>query len=146
MGTRQGTEPRLRGGGQVPPPGLQGGPRGPWPLPAPETGQAALAWRLRVVLGRLHPACTGHVEPGYPRAPSTPQQGWGSWNPHRPRCGVPQGAGMWVSGSCASCLPQGLLRVGAAFQLGGSGDLFPRIQAKRPGQLVGVLPAGDPAP
>lgn len=58
----------------------------------------------------------------------------------------PTGAGMWVSGSCASCLPQGLLWVGAAFQFGGSGDLFPRIQAKRPGQLLGVLPAGDPAP
>lgn len=50
---------------------------------------------------------------------------------------------MWVSGSCASCLPQGLLCVGAAFQLSGSGDLFPRIQAKSPGQLVGVLPVPE---
>ncbi|CAI9157364.1 unnamed protein product [Rangifer tarandus platyrhynchus] len=102
-------------------------------------------------LGPVHPACAGHMEPSCPRSPSTPlrvgpQQGWGSWNPPRPCCGVPQGAGMWVSGSCASCLPQGLLWVGAAFQLGGSGDLFPMIQAKRPSQLVGVLPAGDPAP
>lgn len=76
-------------------------------------GRGALAGRLRVVLGRLHAACAGHTEPSCLWSPSTPlrvgpQQGWGSWSAHCPRCGVPQGAGTWVSGSCASCLPQGL--------------------------------------
>lgn len=41
---------------------------------------------------------------------------------------------------------RGWLWVGAAFQFGGSGDLFPRVLAERPGQLAGVLPARDPAP
>lgn len=46
-------------------------------------GRGALAGRLRVVLGRLHAACAGHMEPSCLWSPSTPlrvgpQQGWGS--------------------------------------------------------------------
>lgn len=116
-----------------------------------ETGQGGSGMEAEGGLGLAPPSlCRSHGTQLPTVSVHTPQgrasAGLGELEPLPSLLWGPTGAGMWVSGSCASCLPQGLLWVGAAFQFGGSGDLFPRIQAKRPGQLLGVLPAGDPAP
>lgn len=92
--------------------------------------------------GRLHAACAGHMEPSCLWSPSTPsglglsRAGGAERRLWVPLWG-PTGVGTWVSGSCVSCLPQGLALGRCCLSSSVVLETCSQILAGRPGSAGG---------